>query len=82
MGDQDKMSFGYATYPVDYEYDCYGNKIAMTTYRTRALCWSGCSIKYGSCLATAHETLISFAVGTAAAVFMCSSGGAAVIFAF
>ena len=22
-----------ATYPVDYEYDCYGNKIAMTTYR-------------------------------------------------
>ena len=34
MGDQDKMSFGYATYPVDYEYDCYGNKIAMTTYRT------------------------------------------------
>lgn len=34
MGDQDKMSFGYATYPVDYEYDIYGNKIAMTTYRT------------------------------------------------
>ena len=26
-----------ATYPVDYEYDIYGNKIAMTTYRDESL---------------------------------------------